>query len=220
MKNVYEYKIDKIRNKICSITNKYVKIIAVTKNQNCDQIKQLKNINIDGYGENKVQDIINKKCFFNHDLHFIGHLQTNKIKKLINNNVELIQSIDSIKIVNIISKYCKQINKIQNILIQIKFENDLHNFGININNLEKFILECSNIKFIKIKGLMVMPSNKVNEKNKFSIYEQMYKVFIDINQKKYNNTSMDILSMGTSHDYHIAVACGSNMIRIGTEIFN
>ena len=148
----------------------------------------------------------------------IGHLQTNKVKYIVD-KVELIHSVDSIKLAKVISKEALKKNIIANILIEVNVANEETKFGIKIEEVEDFIKNISVLPNIKIRGLMtIAPFVKDSEQNRVH-FRNLYKEFIDINSKNIDNVSMDVLSMGMTNDYEVAIEEGATIVRVGTGIF-
>ncbi|PKM50266.1 MAG: YggS family pyridoxal phosphate-dependent enzyme [Firmicutes bacterium HGW-Firmicutes-7] len=197
-----------------------VTLIAVTKTKPIEAMEQALSCGIIHVGENKVQEIINKYPHFENNFkwHMIGHLQTNKIKSIID-KVELIHSVDRMKLAQLISLEASKINKVQNILIQVNIAEEETKFGIEKNEVEAFIKEAAQLPNICIKGLMtVAPFVEDAEENR-PIFREMFQVFVDINSKNIDNVTMDVLSMGMTNDFEVAIEEGATMVRIGTAIF-
>ena len=196
-------------------------IMCVTKNQHTDAIKAINNAGISIFGENKVQQYITKKEFYESiegEVHFIGHLQSNKVKQAVG-AFKLIQSVDSLEIARRISDRALQIGVVQDILIEINAGRDPGKFGFFTEQAEEAIKEIGQMRGVMIKGLMTIPAIG-NDYETTSAFSLMRKLFIDIKRKKSDNAHMEILSMGMSADYKIAIREGSNMIRLGTVLFN
>lgn len=218
--------IEKINNKIveaCKISGRSqedITLIAVTKTKPIEAMEETRSSGIIHVGENKVQEIINKYPYFKDDFkwHMIGHLQTNKIKPIID-KVELIHSVDSIKLAKHISLEASRIEKLQNILIQVNIADEDTKFGVNKSEVETIIREVALLPNICIKGLMtVAPYVEDPEENR-PIFREMFQVFVDINSKNIDNVTMDVLSMGMTNDFMVAIEEGTTMVRIGTAIF-
>lgn len=199
---------------------KEVKLIAVSKTKSVDEISELYNLGHRDFGENYVQELVDKYSALPKDIrwHFIGHLQTNKVK-YIAQFVHLIHSVDSLKLLQEINKQGEKINRAIDCLIQIYVGNEETKFGLNSDELKALILEFEEKKlsFARIKGLMGMASNTDNEiqiKNEFTLIKEL---FGSIDESK--NCKMEFLSMGMSSDFNIAIQAGSNMIRVGSLIF-
>ena len=152
------------------------------------------------------------------DCHFIGHLQTNKVKQIVG-EVDMIESVDSVHLAKEISKISSKKEITTNILLEVNVGKEESKSGIFLEGLNDLIAEVSEMENIKIKGLMTIPPICDSEAEVSKYFESMYQTFIDIKNKKINNVDMDILSMGMSHDYEAAVKNGSNIVRVGSAIF-
>lgn len=202
--------------------NPSAELMAVTKNFTADDINEAVLCGIKHIGENRVQELLSKYERINNrkniKIHLIGHLQSNKIKYIID-VVDYIDSVDSIELAKKIDLMCEKKNTVMNVLIQLNMGNEENKFGIDPDKAEEFLLEMSNFRHIKVCGLMgVLPKTDDEELLK-SYFFRLNNIFLDIKGKNIDNINMDILSMGMSHDYKIALYCGANMIRIGSAIF-
>lgn len=198
-----------------------VRLIAVTKTVPVEIINEAISYGIYAIGENKVQELLEKYDKLekqNLEIHLIGKLQTNKVKYVID-KVDLIHSVDSIKLAETINKYAKSINKIQNILVQINISGEETKGGIPPENVTEFLETLSVYGNIRVKGLMCIPSPELKKGENSVYFNKLHKMLVDNNGKNIDNIYMDILSMGMSADYTTAVDCGSNMIRVGTKLF-
>lgn len=222
-------KYNNIKNNINRIKEKYninynIEIVAVSKYASLENIKEFLNLNLDlPLAESKAQslrDRVGELEKFNKNLnikwHFIGRIQSNKIKYIVKFS-DLIQSVDSVEIAELINKEAQKNNKIQNILLQfnISFENQKGGFNLyDYKNIYEQILKMKNIK---IKGLMGIASNS-EEKNLIeNEFEKLNKIFNNINLE-FDKNKISILSMGMTSDYELAIKHGSNMIRIGSGL--
>lgn len=228
-KDLIFQKYNNIKNNINRIKEKYninynIEIVAVSKYASLENIKEFLNLNLDlPLAESKAQslrDRVGELEKFNKNLnikwHFIGRIQSNKIKYIVKFS-DLIQSVDSVEIAELIDKEAQKNNKIQNILLQfnISFENQKGGFNLSdYKNIYEQILKMTNIK---IKGLMGIASNS-EEKNLIeNEFEKLNKIFKDINLE-FDKNKISILSMGMTSDYELAIKHGSNMIRIGSGL--
>ena len=198
--------------------NKNYTCVAVSKTKPIEEITKIYDLGHRNFGENKVQELEFKYESLPKDIkwHMIGHLQSNKVKKVIP-IVSLIHSVDSLKLLKTINKESKKIDKTMDCLIQVNISNENSKFGFIKKELEFLNQDFLNdFKYIKIRGLMGMASFTNNEKQIRKEFQYLKEIFDDF------NTSLDdfnILSMGMSNDYNIALEYGSNMIRIGSKIF-
>ena len=194
---------------------KNIKLIAVSKKKPVELIEEAYNSGHRDFGENIIQDAIPKiiKLIHLKDLkwHFIGHLQSNKVK-LAAQYFDMIQSIDSKKLANKLNDACGEINKVMPILIEINIGVEKSKGGIKQENLLDLLEHIISLKNLKLRGLMCIPPF---DENPETFFKEM-KFLFDRYKKYYN---MDVLSMGMSGDFKIAIAEGGNMVRIGTAIF-
>ena len=201
--------------------------MAVTKTVDTDRINFAVSKGVDLIGENEVNELLEKYDKLNKngvEIHFIGNLQTNKVKYIID-KVNMIQSVNSIKLAEEINKRANQKNIVMDILVELNIGAEDSKIGIIPENTVEFMNLLKDLKNIKVRGLMAIPpaeasfdENGENSEIK-KYFQKMYKIFVDISEKKIDNISMDILSMGMSEDYEEAVLCGADMVRIGRAIF-
>ena len=211
----------KIGNNLRSIIDnipKKVSLVAVSKTKPVELIKNAYDCGQRDFGENKVQELVNKFESLPKDIkwHMIGHLQRNKVK-YIAPFVYLVHSVDSIRLLNEINKQAKKNNKTISVLLQIDISDDNTKFGFSFNEIDTLLNSnlFNELNNVKIEGLMGMASFTLNEetiKNQFTSLKNLYHSY----KKKLN---FKILSMGMSGDYKIAIECGSNLIRLGSSIF-
>ena len=199
--------------------NKNFTCVAVSKTKPVDEIEKIYNLGHKEFGENKVQELLEKYNKLPKDIkwHMIGHLQTNKIKKVIP-IISLIHSVDSLKLLKKINNEAIKINKVISCLLQINISNENNKYGFSIDQIREIFNNetLKDFKFIRIKGLMGMASFTEN-KNQIRIeFNNLKKIFDEL---KIKYPELKIISMGMSGDYKIAIEEGSNMIRIGSKIF-
>ena len=200
-------------------TREEVILLAATKTVDVDTINYAIEKGINYIGENKVQELLSKQdgiVSVHH--HFIGHLQTNKVKDIID-RVELIHSVDSLKLAIEISKQAAKHNKVMDILLEVNIGDEESKWGFEPENLETAIKEIAVLENVRICGLMAIPPicNLPEENRKY--FKEMYQLFIDIKNKNIDNCFMNILSMGMSDDFDIAIEEGANLVRVGTALF-
>ena len=194
-------------------------LLAATKTVDADTINYAIEKGIDYIGENKVQELLSKNdAVKTAHRHFIGHLQTNKVKDIID-KVELIHSVDSLKLATEISKQAAKRNITMEVLLEINIGDEESKWGFEPAIAEKAVREVSLLPNIKVKGLMAIPPicNTAEENRKY--FRKMYKLFIDIRDKNIDNVSMEQLSMGMSDDFHVAIEEGATLVRLGTALF-
>lgn len=196
-----------------------VTLIAVSKTKPVEAIEEAYGIGVRDFGENKVQELVDKYDKLPRDIrwHLIGHLQRNKVK-YIAGKVYLIHSLDSIKLLQEIERHYKANNITAQALIQINIGKEENKTGIYLENLEELLEACEGCNHVKIKGLMAIIPQGSEEKCR-EYFKCMENAFSELKKRKFKNISMEILSMGMTGDYEIAVEEGSNMVRIGSGIF-
>ena len=196
-----------------------VRLVAISKTKSAEEIMMAYETGQRLFGENKIQEMSAKYEDLPKDIkwHMVGHVQSNKIKYMAP-YVDLIHGIDSLKSIKILNKEGVKNNRILNCLLQLKISKEESKFGLGQKQFKEIIYsdEYKEMKNVKIKGLMAMASN-TNEKSIIrSEFVHAKKIFDEINN---GDKSFEILSMGMSNDYKIAIECGSNMIRLGSLIF-
>lgn len=197
-----------------------VTLIAVSKTKPYTDIEEaLKSGTLD-YGENKVQEMCEKYETLPKNIrwHMIGHLQRNKVKYLVG-KTELIHSVDSIRLAEQIEKEYAKKGETANILIEVNMAQEESKFGITSQETEELIRKISTFEHIRIKGLMTIAPYTDNPETNRVYFRQMKKLSVDIRDKNIDNVSMDVLSMGMTGDYQVAIEEGSTMVRVGTGIF-
>ena len=198
-----------------------VKLMAVTKTVSVELINHAIDCGVDLIGENKVQEVLLKRPELNLEhckLHLIGHLQSNKIKKIVG-QVDMIQSVDSFETAQQISRRSGEQGIKTDILLEVNIGEDENKFGYSADEVADQLGKIAQLEFVKVKGMMtVAPNFKDSAKNQ-CVFDNMHKLFIDIGAKKMDNIDMDILSMGMSGDFKEAIAAGSTLVRIGSAIF-
>ena len=198
-----------------------VRLMAVTKTVESVYINKVLDLGADLIGENRVQEYLGKKDELhldNVEKHLIGHLQTNKVKQIVG-EVDMIESVDSVKLATEINRASKNKGLITNILVEVNVGKEDSKSGIYIEQIEELLNEIALMSNIKVKGLMTIPPICDSEKEVSQYFSTMYQSFIDIRDKKIDNIDMEILSMGMSGDFEAAIANGSNIVRVGSSIF-
>lgn len=192
------------------------KIIAVSKTQSIEKIKEAIDLGYIDFGENKAQELKEKASIFP-DLcwHFIGHLQSNKVKEVVK-YTSWIHSIDSLKLIQECDKETRKQNKLINILIQINLTNEAQKSGCLIEDLESLVKALESCSHLIFKGIMVIGPSSMDLDQTQNVFNQAHQLF---NQLQTNHPQCSELSMGMSHDYSIAIAKGATMIRLGTMLF-
>lgn len=196
-----------------------INLVAVSKTVDIPLIQEAVDYGLMDFGENRPQEIRDKSKFFqNVNWHQIGQLQTNKIK-YVAGKTKLIHSVDSLKLMEEIEKYCKAHQLTQDVLLQINISQEASKSGMDIEEVEKMLEAAEKTECIKVKGLMTIGSLYADLDENKKLFEICNNLFVDISRKKYDNISMEYLSMGMSGDFEAAIEMGSNMVRIGTSIF-
>ena len=216
-----------IRNKIAEAAIRAgrnpeaIALCAATKMNDADAVRQAIAAGVDCCGENRVQELTTKladQAYTGVPVHFIGHLQTNKVRQVVG-KVDLIQSVDSLRLLSAINLEASKQGLIQDILLEINIGNEESKSGFSIDEIYKICEKARDYSNIRVKGLMAIPPICHDSTKNRKFFQEMYNLSVDITAKKYDNVCVDILSMGMSDDYEEAIACGSTMIRVGTAIF-
>ena len=198
-----------------------VTLMAVTKTVAPELVNESIANGIHLLGENRAQELLEKYDFYekeNVEIHFIGHLQTNKVRQIID-KVSMIHSVDSLHLAQEIDKQAAKIGKIMNILIEVNIGDEESKSGVSAAELLDLLGKISKLQHISVKGLMCIPPASKNDEENAHYFAKMQQLFIDMKQKNMDNINMSILSMGMSNDYKIAIQYGSNIVRIGTALF-
>ena len=193
-----------------------IDIMAVTKTVAPEKINFAIEQGITLLGENRVQEYLSKKDSYikTAQVHMIGRLQTNKVKYIIN-EVAMIQSVDSIKLAKEINRLAEKNGRTMDVLLEINIGDEASKSGVAAEGLDELICETAQLENVRIKGLMAIPPVGCGE----DMFDRMHSIFLRVKEKSVPNVSMDILSMGMSGDYELAIKHGSNLVRIGTALF-
>ena len=205
--------------RIISNIPKNITLVAVSKTKPLEDIKKVYDLGIRDFGENKVQDLVYKYDNLNKDIrwHFIGTLQRNKVKYLVD-RAYLIHSLDSIKLLEQIEKEYSKNGKIANVLIEINIGKEESKSGILEENLSSLIQKVELCSSVKVKGLMaIIP--KGDESINRNYFKKVKNIWDNLKLKDFKNITMEILSMGMTHDYKYAIEEGTTLIRVGEGIF-
>ncbi|NMB07828.1 MAG: YggS family pyridoxal phosphate-dependent enzyme [Tissierellia bacterium] len=197
-----------------------IEIIGVTKTVDVEQINEAISIGIKNIGENRVQELTKKYDIIGDkaNYHMIGHLQSNKVKYIID-KVELIHSLDRMSLAKELNKRAKMNDLIINTLIQVNVAEEESKHGLKVDNVIPFIEKISKYHNIKVKGLMTIAPYVENPEDIRWVFRDLRELSSTIKAKDYKHVDMEILSMGMTNDYTIAIEEGANMIRIGTGLF-
>ena len=200
---------------------KEILLCAATKMNDADAVRQAIAAGVDVCGENRVQELTQKLSEHAYDgapVHFIGHLQTNKVKQVVG-KVALIQSVDSLRLLEAIQKEAAQQNIRQDILLEVNIGREESKSGFSAEDIPGIVEDFHRFPNICLRGLMAIPPISQNSGDNRKFFQKMCALAVDITTKKVDNVCVDILSMGMSDDFADAIACGSTMIRVGTAIF-
>lgn len=197
-----------------------VTLIAVSKTKPVEMLMEAYDLGIRVFGENKVQELVSKYEEMPKDIswHMIGHLQTNKVKYIID-KAALIHSVDSLKLANTIDKEAKKLNLVANILIEVNVAEEESKFGIHCDELEGVLREVAKLDNVLVKGLMTIAPYVTDSEENRGVFKTLRKLLVDMNGKNIDNIHMSMLSMGMTGDYQVAVEEGATMVRVGTGIF-
>ncbi len=198
-----------------------ISFIAATKMNDAERVRTALQYGIDAAGENRVQELLEKYeqgAYLDKPLHFIGTLQTNKIKYLIGKTC-LIHSVGSLHLGKAIAKEAVKQNAVQDILLEVNIGLESTKSGFHPDAIDEAIDELRAVSGIRICGLMTIPPVSQGVAGNNAYFCKMQQLYVDISAKKYDNVNMCCLSMGMSDDYADAISCGSNMVRIGRAVF-
>ena len=200
---------------------KEILLCAATKMNGTEAVRQAVAAGVDCCGENRVQELVQKMPQGAYDgvpVHFIGHLQTNKVKQVVG-VVDLIQSVDRLELLMCIQKEAAKKELVQDILLEINIGHEESKSGFTVAEAREIVQDLGNFPNVRLKGLMAIPPVSEKAGDNCRYFAEMRNLFVDISKKTYDNVSMECLSMGMSDDYADAIREGSTMIRVGTAIF-
>lgn len=198
-----------------------IMLVAASKMNDADRVRQAVAAGVDACGENRVQELLEKNAQGAYDgtrLHFIGHLQRNKVKQVVG-TAELIHGVDSLPLLAAIDRAANAAGIVQQLLLEVNIGGEDSKSGFEPDKISSVLDEASKFSSIWVRGLMAIPPICARPEENHPYFVDMEQLFIDNRQKKYDNISMDFLSMGMSGDYTEAVLCGANMVRVGAAIF-
>ena len=197
-----------------------VTLIAVSKTKPVEMLQEIYDENIRDFGENKVQELCSKMEQLPSDIrwHMIGHLQRNKVKYIVG-KVELIHSVDTYRLAEEINIQAKKQNVIVPILVEVNIAHEESKFGISAEDAILLVEEISKLENIRIKGLMTIAPYVENPEDNRLYFRKIKQLSVDITNKNIDNVFMEILSMGMTGDYMVAIEEGATMVRVGTGIF-
>ena len=198
-----------------------VLLCAATKMNDAGRVREAVAAGVDCCGENRVQELVQKSAEHAYDgapLHFIGHLQTNKVRQVVG-RVALIQSVDRLELLECIEREAAKQGIVQDILLEVNVAAEESKSGFTPEEAPQIVAKMGKFPHCRLHGLMAIPpiSEKIGDNCRY--FEKIRAIAVDITAKKYDNVCMDCLSMGMSEDFADAIACGSTMVRVGTAIF-
>ena len=200
---------------------KEIQLCAATKMNDAAAVRQAIAAGVDVCGENRVQELTQKlgeKAYVGAPVHFIGHLQTNKVRQVVG-KVDLIQSVGSLHLLEAVNKEAARQNLRQDILLEVNIGEEAAKTGFAAGEILPLIDKIDSFSNICVRGLMAIPPISENPGDNSKFFLKMREIYVDIRAKKKDNVQVDCLSMGMSGDYLDAIRCGSTMVRIGTAIF-
>ena len=200
---------------------KEILLCAATKMNDADAVRQAIAAGIDLCGENRVQELtakLKENAYEGAPVHFIGHLQTNKVKQVVG-KVDVIQSVDSLRLLKAINAEAAKQCIIQSILLEVNVGGEESKSGFAPDEVLPLLEQISEFPHIFVRGLMTIPPISQNPGDNRKFFQKMLQLSVDITAKKYDNVLVNCISMGMSDDFEDAVACGSTMVRVGTAIF-
>ena len=197
-----------------------VTLIAVSKTKPVDMLREAYDLGIRVFGENKVQELTEKYDRLPEDIrwHMIGHLQTNKVKYIVG-KTELIHSVDSLKLAEMIEKESQKHGCVTDILVEVNVAEEESKFGLRMEEVIPFIEKIVQYPHINVRGLMTIAPFVENPEENRTIFADLHKLYVDIKEKNIDNGTVSILSMWMTNDYEVAIEEGATMVRIGTGIF-
>ena len=198
-----------------------IRFMAVTKTVDAVRVNEAIDAGITLLGENKAQELCAKYEDYHKngvEIHFIGHLQTNKVRQIID-KVTMVQSLDSISLAEELNRLCEKHQKQLDCLVEVNIGKEQTKSGIFPELLPQFLEQMTKFERIHVRGMMAIPPICEDIVQKEHYFSSMHELFIDIKEKKIDNINMDFLSMGMSDDYPTAIKHGSNLVRIGSALF-
>ena len=196
-------------------------LIGATKMNDADRVREAIAAGLPACGENRVQELLEKNeqgAYEGARLHFIGSLQKNKVKYLVG-LVELIHSVDSVELMREINRQALKRGITQDILLEVNTGGEDSKSGFAPEKLPEMLAAAAEFPAVSVRGLMTIPPICLRPEENLPYFQLLHQLFIDNGEKKYDNVRMDFMSMGMSGDYEAAIACGANMVRVGTAIF-
>ncbi|MBO5259294.1 MAG: YggS family pyridoxal phosphate-dependent enzyme [Agathobacter sp.] len=218
--------LEQVQKNVCAACEKAgrnrneVTLIAVSKTKPVEMLQEIYDCGVRDFGENKVQEMCDKMEVLPEDIHWhmIGHLQTNKVKYIVGRTT-LIHSVDSLKLANEIQKQAEKKDVIADILVEVNIAEEESKFGIHKEETIELVREIAKLPNIRIKGLMTIAPFVENAEDNRLYFREIRQLSVDIKNQNIDNVSMDVLSMGMTGDYMVAIEEGATLVRVGTGIF-
>ena len=198
-----------------------IQLCAATKMNDAQAVRRAIQAGVDCCGENRVQELVAKQAenaYAGVPVHFIGHLQTNKVRQVVG-QVDLIQSVDSARLLQAINNEAQRRGIVQNVLLEVNIAGESSKSGFLADEILPFMENIAQYPNVCVMGLMAIPPISQKKGDNVKFFQKISDLCVDIRGKKYDNVKVDCLSMGMSGDFADAIACGSTMVRIGTAIF-
>ena len=198
-----------------------IRLLAATKTNGVEAVREAVAAGVDICAENRVQEFLEKNAanaYAGCDVHFIGHLQRNKVKFLVG-AVSLIHSVDSEALLREIDRRADALGLTQDVLLEVNIGGEASKSGVAPEELPALLSRAGDYPRVRVVGLMTIPPAETQKGENLNYFRRMYDLFVDIRQKKYNNVLMSELSMGMSADYADAVRCGATIVRLGSALF-
>ena len=198
-----------------------ITLVAASKTKPAEMIRLAIAAGVDAVGENRVQELLEKNArgaYSGAPLHYIGTLQSNKINKIVG-VCDLIETVDSAELISSIGRRAVALGLVQDILLEINIGREPQKSGVLPENTEDILEYASRTSGVNVLGLMAIPPVFVNNERNCNFFDAMFNLYIDMGSKKYDNVSMQLLSMGMSDSFKEAIRYGANMVRIGSAIF-
>ncbi len=198
-----------------------VTLMAVTKTRTSAEVNEVIRAGVTLLGENRAQELCARYDEYEREgcsIHFIGRLQTNKVRQIVD-KVDMIESVDSLRLATEISRQCEKRGKKMDILLELNIGDEQSKGGFSPNEIEGVIREIATLPAVFIRGLMVIPPFSQKLEETLGYFDRTRRIFVDISHKNIDNVNMEILSMGMSSDFVPAITCGSTIVRVGTALF-
>lgn len=206
--------------KRCGRDPESVTLIAVSKTKPIEMLRAAYEAGVRDFGENKVQEILEKAPQMPQDcrFHMIGHLQRNKVKQVID-KAQLLHSVDSLRLAQQIERDSAAVGQVTQVLLEVNAAREESKFGFFLEEVEPALMQIRELSHIRVRGLMTIAPFVMNGEENRENFKKLYQLYVDMKSKNIDNVTMDVLSMGMSGDFETAIEEGATMIRVGTSIF-